>query len=90
MRSIFFLQNCSELRNREKIHPNKKPTIIRGLLYFCTMKEIKNESEYEKASDRADEIFNAKKGTPEYTELQDLLKALKKYDDDFVKMLKEQ
>jgi hypothetical protein len=52
------------------------------------MKEIKNESEYEKASDRADEIFNAKKGTPEYDELQELLKALKKYDDDFVKMLK--
>ena len=53
------------------------------------MQEIKNESEYEKASDRADEIFSAKEGTPEYTELQELLKALKKYDDDFVKMLKE-
>ena len=53
------------------------------------MQEIKNESEYEKASDRADEIFSAKAGTPEYTELQELLKALKKYDDDFVKMLKE-
>jgi HTH-type transcriptional regulator/antitoxin HigA len=52
------------------------------------MKEIKNESEYEKASDRADAIFNAKKGTSEYTELQELLKALKQYDDDFVKMLK--
>jgi hypothetical protein len=53
------------------------------------MKEIKNESEYEKASDRADAIFNAKKGTKEYDELQALLKALKKYDDDFVKMLKD-
>ena len=52
------------------------------------MKEIKNESDYEKASDRADEIFSAKVGTPEYTELQELLKALKKYDDDFTKMLK--
>jgi hypothetical protein len=52
------------------------------------MKEIKNESDYEKASDRADEIFNSKKGTPEYAELQDLLKALKQYEDDFVKMLK--
>ena len=52
------------------------------------MKEIRNESEYEKASDRADAIFNAKKGTSEYDELQGLLKALKQYEDDFVKMLK--
>lgn len=59
-----------------------------GFLYFCAMKEIKNESEYEKASNRADEIFNARKETPEYNELQALLKALKKYDDDFTKMLK--
>ena len=51
--------------------------------------EIKNESDYEKASDRADEIFSARKGTPEFDELQELLKALKKYDDDFVRMLKE-
>lgn len=51
--------------------------------------EIKNESDYEKASDRADEIFNAKKGTLEFDELQELLKALKKYDDDFVRMLKD-
>jgi hypothetical protein len=54
------------------------------------MKELKNESEYEKASDRADAIFGATKGTPEYDELQELLKALKKYDDDFVRMLKGQ
>lgn len=52
------------------------------------MQEIKNESDYEKTSNRADEIFSAKVGTPEYTELQELLKALKKYEDDFVKMLK--
>ena len=51
--------------------------------------EIKNESDYEKASDRADEIFSARKGTPEFDELQGLLKALKKYDDDFVRMLKD-
>ena len=50
--------------------------------------ELKNESEYEKASDRADEIFNAREDTPQYDELQELLKALKKYDDDFTKMLK--
>ncbi len=55
---------------------------------FIAMKEIKNESDYEKASARADEIFNAKPGTPEHKELQELLKALKKYEDDFVKMLK--
>jgi hypothetical protein len=53
-----------------------------------SMKQIKNESEYEKASDRADAIFNAKKGTAEYAELQALLKALKQYEDSFVKMLK--
>ena len=52
------------------------------------MQEIQNETDYEKASDRADEIFSAKAGTPEYAELQELLKALKKYDDDFTKMLK--
>ena len=50
--------------------------------------ELKNESEYEKASERADEIFSAKAGTPEHAELQEILKALKKYEDDFVKMLK--
>ncbi len=50
--------------------------------------KITNESEYEKASDRADEIFGAKKGTTEHQELQELLKALKEYEDDFVKMLK--
>ena len=54
------------------------------------MKEITNESEYEKTSDRADEIFYAKKGTPEHDELQELLKALKKYDDDFVKIVRSE
>ena len=51
-------------------------------------KKLILEGEYEKASDRADEIFGAKPGTPEHKELQELLKALKKYEDDFVKMLK--
>jgi SpoVK/Ycf46/Vps4 family AAA+-type ATPase len=50
---------------------------------------IKNETDYEKASERADEIFGAKKGTPEYNELQELLKAIKVYEDDFIRMLKE-
>ena len=52
------------------------------------MEELKNESEYEKASERADQIFSAKVRTPEHAELQEILKALKKYEDDFVKMLK--
>ncbi len=51
--------------------------------------KIKNETDYEKASDRADEIFRAKKGTPEHAELQELLKALKEYEDDFIQMLKD-
>ena len=54
----------------------------------ATMK-ITNESEYEKASERADEIFNAKKGTPEAKELEELLKAIKEYEDDFVRMLRD-
>ena len=51
--------------------------------------KINNESEYEKASERADEIFSAKKGSPEEQELKELLKAIKDYDDDFIRMLKE-
>jgi 5'-deoxynucleotidase YfbR-like HD superfamily hydrolase len=50
---------------------------------------IKNESEYEKASERAEEIFHAKPGTPEHAELKELLKALKEYEQDFVRFLKE-
>lgn len=51
--------------------------------------KITNESDYEKASERADEIFGAKKGTPEEAELRELLKAIKDYEDDFIRMLKE-
>ncbi|PWJ59493.1 hypothetical protein CLV98_102327 [Dyadobacter jejuensis] len=51
--------------------------------------KISTEGEYEKASERADAIFEAKKGTLEYEELQVLLKALKDYEDDFVRMLKD-
>ncbi len=50
---------------------------------------IENETEYEKASERAEEIYSAKKGTKENEELQVLLKALKEYEDDFVRMLKD-
>ncbi|MCE6992822.1 hypothetical protein [Dyadobacter sp. CY323] len=51
--------------------------------------KISNETEYEKASERADEIFGAKKGTPEEKELQELLRAIKEYEDDFIRMLKD-
>ena len=51
--------------------------------------KITNETEYEKASERADEIFDAKNGTPEEKELQELLKAIKEDEDDFVRMLRE-
>ncbi len=51
---------------------------------------LKNESDYEKAVERADELYDQKpaQGTPEKRELDELLKALKAYEDDFVKMLK--
>ncbi|MEO6686167.1 MAG: hypothetical protein ABIN24_09385 [Dyadobacter sp.] len=50
---------------------------------------LTNESDYEKASERIDEIFGAKPGTPEKNELEELLKAVKAYEDDFIRMLKE-
>lgn len=51
--------------------------------------EITNETEYAAASARADEIFDARKGSDDYKELQALLKAIKKYEDDFIDFLKE-
>ncbi len=62
--------------------------LLRKLSPTAIMK-ITNESEYENASERADEIFNAKKGSPEEKELQELLKAIKEYEDDFVRMLRD-
>ena len=53
------------------------------------MNPIKTEAEYEKASERADEIFTAQLGTPEHTELKELLKALKEYEKVFIDFLKE-
>ena len=50
--------------------------------------KINTEGEYERASKRADEIFEAKEGTPEKEELKELLKDLKEYEDDFVQFLK--
>jgi len=51
--------------------------------------KINNEGDYEKASERIDEIYGAKPGTPEKKELDELLKAVKEYEDDFIRMLKE-
>ena len=50
---------------------------------------LKNESDYEKASERIEEIYGAKPGTPEKKELEELLKAVKAYEDDFVKFLRD-
>ncbi len=52
------------------------------------MVSIKNESDYEKASERAEQLMGANPGTAEKKELDQLLKALKAYEDDFVNMLK--
>ena len=53
------------------------------------MKKIKNEDEYAKASERADELYGAKLNTVQKQELDELLVALKAYEDEFVKMLRE-
>lgn len=83
------------------MHPQKSRPSCR---FFCALRnneillrkhstpatmKITNESEYEKASERAEELFDAKKGTPEEKELHELLKAIKDYEDDFVRMLRE-
>ncbi|WP_353717364.1 hypothetical protein [Dyadobacter sp. 676] len=51
--------------------------------------KITNETEYEKAAERADALEGAKKGSPEEKELKELLKAMKEYEDDFVRMLRD-
>jgi antitoxin component HigA of HigAB toxin-antitoxin module len=58
---------------------------------MTAMLVLKNESDYEQASERADELYAKKPapGSPEKKELDELLKALKAYEDDFVKMLKD-
>jgi len=53
------------------------------------MIEIKNESDYAHASERADALYGALAGTPEKKELDELLLALKAYEEAFVRMLKE-
>lgn len=53
------------------------------------MNPIKNESEYAKVSERADELYGAKPGTPQKAELDELLAAIKEYEYEFVRMLRE-
>lgn len=53
------------------------------------MLEIKNEDDYARASERADALYGAAEGTPQKKELDDLLAALRAYEADFVRMLKE-
>ncbi|WP_373331104.1 hypothetical protein [Salmonirosea aquatica] len=51
--------------------------------------EITNESEYAQASERADALYGAPAGTPQRKELEELLAALKAYEEAFIRMLKE-
>lgn len=67
---------------------NRKCNVQSTIQNRLVMIKITNESEYEKASERADEIYNAKPGTPEKKELDELLKALKEYEEAFVRMLR--
>ena len=53
------------------------------------MPEIKNETDYAHASERADALYGAPEGTPQKKELDELLTALKSYEADFIRMLKE-
>lgn len=54
-----------------------------------SMLEIKNESDYARASERADALYGASEGTPQKKELDELLAALRAYEADFVRMLKD-
>ena len=48
------------------------------------LKIIKTEKEYQIALARLDEIFHAKKGTPEQEELEILVMLIEKYETDLV------
>ncbi len=50
--------------------------------------EIKNEDEYARASERADQLHDSKIEA-ERQELAELLQAMKVYEYDFVKMLRD-
>jgi hypothetical protein len=53
------------------------------------MIEIKTESDYARVSERADALYGAPAGTPQKKELDELLLALRAYEEAFVRMLKE-
>ncbi|MCQ2608626.1 MAG: hypothetical protein MJ197_08080 [Bacteroidales bacterium] len=46
------------------------------------IEKITNEEEYSTVLQRIDELMNAKKGTPEYDELQKLTDLIEDYEDD--------
>ena len=45
------------------------------------LEKISSEEEYNKVLQRIDELMNAKKGTPEYDELQKLTDLVEDYED---------
>lgn len=51
--------------------------------------EIKNEDEYARASQRADDLYGVGDDSPQKKELDELLAALKAYEYEFVRMLRE-
>ncbi len=53
------------------------------------MKKIKNEDDYAKASQRADDLYGAEENSPQKKELVELLAAIKEYEYEFVRMLRE-
>jgi HTH-type transcriptional regulator/antitoxin HigA len=53
------------------------------------MKKIENEDDYARASQRADELCGAGENSPQKQELDELLAAIKEYEYEFVRMLRE-
>ncbi len=51
--------------------------------------EIENEDDYARASQRADELYGADKNHSQKKELDELLAAIKTYEYEFVRMLRE-
>ena len=45
-------------------------------------KIIKNESEYEKALERIEEIFDATPGTPDFDEMESLVRLVEDYEKE--------
>lgn len=53
------------------------------------MLKINNEDDYALASQRADALYGAPAGSAEKEELDELLDALKAYEQAFIRMLRE-